>query len=45
MNFNVDKVRVAKLLGGGLHERTVVRGMFLKNDAFGTVKHVEKAKV
>ena len=45
MNFNVDKVRVAKLFGGGLHERTVVRGTFLKNDAFGHIMHVEKAKV
>ena len=45
MNFNVDNVRVAKLLGGGLHECTVVRGMVLKNDVARTVKHVEKAKV
>lgn len=45
MNFNVDNVRVAKLLGGGLHECTVVRGMVLKNDAVGTIKHIEKAKV
>lgn len=45
VNFNVDNVRVAKLLGGGLHECTVVRGMVLKNDAVGTIKHIEKAKV
>ncbi|XP_057982888.1 T-complex protein 1 subunit theta [Malania oleifera] len=44
-NFNVDNVRVAKLLGGGLHNCTVVRGMVLKNDAVGTIKFVEKAKV
>ncbi|CAI9780969.1 unnamed protein product [Fraxinus pennsylvanica] len=44
-NFNVDNVRVAKLLGGGLHDSTVVRGMVLKNDAIGTIKRMEKAKV
>ncbi|KAL0316926.1 UNVERIFIED_CONTAM: T-complex protein 1 subunit theta [Sesamum radiatum] len=44
-NFNVDNVRVAKLLGGGLHDSTVVRGMVLKTDAVGTIKRVEKAKV
>lgn len=45
MNFNVDKVRVAKLLGGGLHNCTVIRGMVLKNDAVGSIKRTEKAKV
>lgn len=44
-NFNVDNVRVAKLLGGGLHNCTVVRGMVLKNDTIGSIKRVEKAKV
>ncbi|KAI4348445.1 hypothetical protein L6164_009168 [Bauhinia variegata] len=44
-NFNVDNVRVAKLLGGGLRNSTVVRGMVLKNDAVGTIKQMEKAKV
>ncbi|CAL5335876.1 unnamed protein product [Camellia sinensis] len=44
-NFNVDNVRVAKLLGGGLHNCTIVRGMVLKNDAIGSIKRVEKAKV
>ncbi|KAI3471441.1 hypothetical protein Pfo_029583 [Paulownia fortunei] len=45
LNFNVDNVRVAKLLGGGLHDSIVVRGMVLKNDAVGTIKRMEKAKV
>ncbi|RDY09089.1 T-complex protein 1 subunit theta [Mucuna pruriens] len=44
-NFNVDNVRVAKLLGGGLHNSAVVRGMVLKTDAVGTLKRTEKAKV
>ncbi|KAH9728428.1 CCT-theta [Citrus sinensis] len=44
-NFNVDNVRVAKLLGGGLHNSTIVRGMVLKSDAVGSIKNMEKAKV
>ncbi|MED6151759.1 T-complex protein 1 subunit theta [Stylosanthes scabra] len=44
-NFNVDNVRVAKLLGGGLHNSTVVRGMVLKSDTVGSIKRIEKAKV
>ncbi|XP_066362406.1 T-complex protein 1 subunit theta-like isoform X2 [Miscanthus floridulus] len=44
-NFNVDNVRVAKLLGGGLHNSSVVCGMVLKNDAVGSIKRVEKAKI
>ncbi|GMH20081.1 hypothetical protein Nepgr_021922 [Nepenthes gracilis] len=44
-NFNVDNVRVVKLLGSSLHNSTVVRGMVLKNDAVGNIKRVEKAKV
>ncbi|KAK3149984.1 hypothetical protein QOZ80_3AG0225820 [Eleusine coracana subsp. coracana] len=45
MNFNIDNVRVAKLLGGGLHNSCVVRGMVLKTDAVGSIKMVEKAKI
>ncbi|KAK9671678.1 hypothetical protein RND81_12G047400 [Saponaria officinalis] len=44
-NFNVDNVRVAKLVGGGLQNSSVVRGMLLRNDAVGSIKQVEKAKV
>ncbi|CAI5518119.1 unnamed protein product [Closterium sp. Naga37s-1] len=44
-NFNVDNVRVAKILGGGLHDSKVVRGMVLKTDATGTIKHTTKAKI
>ncbi|KAJ4721240.1 T-complex protein 1, theta subunit [Melia azedarach] len=44
-NFNVDNVRVAKLLGGSLHNSTIVRGMVLKTDAVGSIKKMEKAKV
>uniref|UniRef100_A0A0C9RPF8 CCT-theta n=1 Tax=Wollemia nobilis TaxID=56998 RepID=A0A0C9RPF8_9CONI len=45
MNFNVDNVRVAKLLGAGLHECMVVRGMVLKTDTVGTIKHMDKVKI
>ncbi|XP_043718635.1 T-complex protein 1 subunit theta-like isoform X2 [Telopea speciosissima] len=44
-NFNVDNVRVTKLVGGGLHNCSVVRGMVLKNDSVGSIKRVEKAKI
>ena len=44
-NFNVDNVRVAKLVGGGLNNSSTVRGMVLKGDTVGTLKRVEKAKV
>lgn len=44
-NFNVDNVRVAKLLGGGLNNSSIVRGMVLKSDAVGSIKRIEKAKV
>ncbi|XVE89781.1 hypothetical protein DITRI_Ditri20bG0022500 [Diplodiscus trichospermus] len=44
-NFDVDNVRVAKLVGGGMHNCTVVRGMVLKGDAVGSIKRMEKAKV
>ncbi|TQE03688.1 hypothetical protein C1H46_010662 [Malus baccata] len=45
INFNVDNVRVAKIVGGGLHNCTVVRGMVLKTDALGSIKRMEKAKL
>ncbi|KAJ8448085.1 hypothetical protein Cgig2_031809 [Carnegiea gigantea] len=44
-NFNVDNVRVAKLVGGGLRNSSVVQGMVLKSDAVGSIKRVEKGKV
>ncbi|TYI58377.1 hypothetical protein E1A91_D11G352900v1 [Gossypium mustelinum] len=45
VNFDVDNVRVSKLVGGVLHNCTVIRGMVLKGDAVGSIKRVEKAKV
>jgi T-complex protein 1 subunit theta len=45
LNFNVDNVRVAKLVGGGVGDSSVVAGMVLKNDAVGSIKHAYKAKI
>nr|KJB45088.1 hypothetical protein B456_007G288800 [Gossypium raimondii] len=36
---------IADLVGGGLHNCTIVRGMVLKGDAVGSIKRMEKAKV
>ncbi|KAJ6434080.1 hypothetical protein OIU84_017732, partial [Salix udensis] len=44
VNFNVDNIRVAKLVGGGLINSSIVRGMVLKGDTVGTIKRVEKGK-
>lgn len=44
-NFNVDNVRVVKILGGGINDCQVVRGMVLKNESVGTIKKALKAKV
>lgn len=44
-NFNVDNVRVVKIMGSGLASSHVVKGMVLKRDVEGTVKHLENAKV
>ncbi|KAI3512326.1 hypothetical protein L1887_19641 [Cichorium endivia] len=45
VNFNVYNVRVAKLVGGGLHNYTTVRGMVLKGDIVRSIKKIEKAKL
>jgi T-complex protein 1 subunit theta len=44
-NFNVDNVRVVKILGGGIHDCQVVRGMVLKSESVGTIKVARNAKV
>ncbi|BBN13186.1 T-complex protein 1 subunit theta [Marchantia polymorpha subsp. ruderalis] len=45
LNFNVDNVRVTKLLGGGVSDSLVVSGMVLKADAVGSIKKAQKAKI
>lgn len=44
-NFNVDNVRVAKILGGGATDTQVVKGFVLPRPAEGTIRHVTNAKV
>ena len=44
-NFNVDNVRVVKIMGGSLANSKVVRGMVFNREPEGAVKRVEKAKV
>lgn len=44
-NFNVDNVRIVKIMGAALPDSHVVKGMVLKRDAEGSVKTVEDAKV
>ncbi|KAH9888377.1 T-complex protein 1 [Cubamyces lactineus] len=44
-NFNVDNVRVVKIMGGNLTGSTVVRGMVFGKEPEGIIKKVKKAKV
>ncbi|KAM5530196.1 hypothetical protein V8D89_016132 [Ganoderma adspersum] len=44
-NFNVDNVRVVKIMGGNLVGSTVVRGMVFGREPEGIVKKIKKAKV
>ncbi|RPB18477.1 T-complex protein 1 [Terfezia boudieri ATCC MYA-4762] len=45
INFNVDNVRVVKVMGGGLSDSRVVRGMVFPREPEGSVKSAKKAKV
>jgi len=44
-SFNVDNVRVCKILGSGIEKSEVVHGMVFKRNVEGTVTKVENAKV
>lgn len=44
-NFNVDNIRVVKIMGGSLEQSKVVRGMVFGREPDGTVKKATKAKV
>ena len=44
-SFNVDNVRVCKLVGGTLHNSSVVKGLVIPRSAEGAVTGVEDAKV
>ena len=43
--FNVENVRVAKVLGASIHDSTLVNGTVLTRDVEGAVKEVKDAKV
>ena len=44
-SFNVDSVRVSKILGSGMHASEVVRGMVFQREAEGDIRKVENAKI
>ncbi|KAM0716427.1 hypothetical protein Q7P37_007872 [Cladosporium fusiforme] len=44
-NFNVDNVRVVKIMGGGLEQSKVVKGMVFGREPDGSVKKASKSKV
>ncbi|TQS36243.1 hypothetical protein Golomagni_03313 [Golovinomyces magnicellulatus] len=44
-NFNVDNVRVVKIMGSSLEQSTVVKGMVLGREPDSSLKKVVKAKV
>ncbi|GAA5837429.1 hypothetical protein JCM9279_005685 [Rhodotorula babjevae] len=43
--FNVDNVRVVKIMGGGLSQSRVIRGMVFGREPEGTVRKATNAKV
>ncbi|KAI4703406.1 T-complex protein 1 subunit theta [Alternaria sp. BMP 2799] len=45
VNFNVDNVRVVKIMGGALEQSKVVKGMVFARQPDGTVTKATKAKV
>jgi len=44
-NFSVDSVRVVKIMGGGLSQSRVIKGMVFNREPEGTVKSVKNAKI
>lgn len=44
-NFNVDNIRVVKIMGGSLEQSTVVKGMVFGREPDGSIKKAKKAKV
>jgi T-complex protein 1 subunit theta len=45
VNFNVDNIRVVKIMGGSLEQSKVVKGMVFAREPEGTIKKAQKAKV
>lgn len=44
-NFNVDSVRVQKVLGGGLIDTKLIKGLVIPHDTETTIKHIKDAKM
>eukprot|EP01089_Gocevia_fonbrunei_P014198 TRINITY_DN3833_c0_g1_i1.p1 TRINITY_DN3833_c0_g1~~TRINITY_DN3833_c0_g1_i1.p1 ORF type:complete len:543 (-),score=141.93 TRINITY_DN3833_c0_g1_i1:55-1683(-) len=44
-SFNVENVRVCKILGGGVTDSKVVKGFVTARNLSGTIKHVTSAKI
>eukprot|EP01117_Protostelium_nocturnum_P000074 TRINITY_DN10164_c0_g1_i1.p1 TRINITY_DN10164_c0_g1~~TRINITY_DN10164_c0_g1_i1.p1 ORF type:complete len:571 (-),score=91.28 TRINITY_DN10164_c0_g1_i1:164-1771(-) len=44
-NFNVDNVRVAKILGGGVMDTSVIKGHVVVRDTETTIKQAHKCKI
>lgn len=45
INFNVDNIRVVKIMGGSLEQSRVVKGMVFGREPDGSVKKATRAKV
>lgn len=45
VNFNVDNVRVVKIMGGSLEQSRVIKGMVFGREPDGIIKQARKAKV
>ncbi|KAI9659290.1 MAG: T-complex protein 1 subunit theta [Bathelium mastoideum] len=45
VNFNIDNIRVVKIMGGSLPQSRVVKGMVFGREPDGSVKKATKAKV
>ncbi|KAI8898583.1 chaperonin Cpn60/TCP-1 family [Globomyces pollinis-pini] len=44
-NFNVDSIRIVKILGASIHDSQVVKGMVFARSPESTVQNVKRAKV
>eukprot|EP00922_Rhytidocystis_sp_ex-Travisia-forbesii_P055525 GHVS01082235.1.p1 GENE.GHVS01082235.1~~GHVS01082235.1.p1 ORF type:complete len:561 (-),score=70.05 GHVS01082235.1:217-1899(-) len=44
-NFNVENIRVCKLIGGNLQETSIVHGMAIMKEPHGAIKSKQNAKV
>lgn len=44
-SFSTDNIRVQKILGGGIHDSEVVRGMVVTRQSETSITHVQNAKV